>query len=508
MLLLSSGHRGPGLARTRQSAGGRARAVAAPGTAPALRMREIEATPEGLARLARFYREVYVHEFPDPDERESLRNMRHYLSAKAAGWYGRNAYHIVIAELDGAPAGATVCDYLAGPNAGVIEFLFVTAAARGRGLGRALLEETIRLMRADARAAGRGPLFAVVAEMNDPFRRAATPDNLDPFERAVIWGRWGFARLDFPYVQPALSRRQKPVENLALIARLLARPRSGSVAAPWLLEVVGEYMRWAMRIPVPVRNAQFRAMAAALGERRRVALIPLERYVGRDPQQPFHIREIAGPGAALRETPALLGRAIPHAGRVASARQFRQALALRPSRDRRYRLWSLHAAGAPRIAGLASFFALRPCGFGGYVVLDGALRGRGLLRLLVARIEEQMMRDSASAEGWFVECGEESMAPFLHIGFARIDGDYRPPAVGASVAPGGESAGQGGGISARPEPLQLLYKPFGRPCGGQVPAPAFVLECAAAILRHVYGVAAPRRHACHRRLAASLEAAC
>src|SRR5690606_6133112 len=127
------------------------------------------------------------------------------------------------------------------------------------------------------------------AEMNDPFRRAATPDNLDPFERAVIWGRWGFARLDFPYVQPALSRHQKPVENLALIARLLIRPRSGSVAAPWLLEVVGEYMRWAMRIPVPTRNAQFRAMAAAVGERRRVALVPLQRYVGRDPRQPFHI---------------------------------------------------------------------------------------------------------------------------------------------------------------------------------------------------------------------------
>lgn len=110
------------------------------------------------------------------------------------------------------------------------------------------------------------------------------------------------------------------------------------------------------------------------------------------------------------------------------------------------------------------------------------------------------MRDSAAAEGWFVECADDSAAAFLRVGFERVGGDYRPPPVGLP-------ARAARGPSARPESLQLLYKRFGR-CGAGVPAPACVLECVAAILRHVYEVAAPRRHPCYRRLAASLEPAC
>src|SRR5215831_18986085 len=82
------------------------------------RFREIDASPGGLAELSRFYRRAYVREFPDPDERESLANMKRYLRLKAQGWYGRNNYHIVLAELDGEPIGGSVVDYLAEPNAG------------------------------------------------------------------------------------------------------------------------------------------------------------------------------------------------------------------------------------------------------------------------------------------------------------------------------------------------------------------------------------------------------
>ncbi len=476
----------------------RQRTAMRPGRAgPAIRLREIDATPAGLALLERFYHDTYVREFPDPDERESLRNMRGYLSAKARGWYGANGYHIVVAEADGQPVGGAVSDYLAGPNAGMIEFLFVASGARGSGLGRALLDETIRLLRADARAAGRPPLVAVTAEMNDPFRRAPTPDNLDPFERAAIWGRWGFSALGMRYVQPALSRGQQPVRNLILIARMLARPATRYVRPAWALDLVAEYLRWAMRIATPRANREFRAMADALATQARVGLTPLGHYVGRDPARPFEIEAIERPGRELREVLALLGNAIPQPGRVASAREFGDALAGAGTRTRRYRLWALRAPGATRVAGLASFFSLAPCGFGGYLVLDGALRGRGLLRLLVARIEERMLRDGAGADGWFVECGDASLEPFLHVGFARIAGDYRPPRVGAGAAAAGAA-----------ERLHLLHRPFGQPFGHARPSRAFVLDSVAAILRHVYRVADPRRHACYRRLAASLEAAC
>src|SRR5436190_644906 len=85
----------------------------------------------------------------------------------------------------------------------VSEFLVVGKQTRGSGLGRELLERTETILSNDAGAIGK-KLFCVVAEMNDPFKPGALDDCFDPFLRAVIWQKWGYGRLDFPYVQPAL----------------------------------------------------------------------------------------------------------------------------------------------------------------------------------------------------------------------------------------------------------------------------------------------------------------
>jgi GNAT superfamily N-acetyltransferase len=454
-----------------------------------VRFREIDASPGGLAELSRFYRRAYVREFPDPDERESLANMKRYLRLKAQGWYGRNNYHIVLAELDGEPIGGSVLDYLAEPNAGVIEFLFIGAAHRLKGLGRSLLDETARILERDARAAAAKPLAAIVAEMNDPFRPGETPDNLDPFERCAMWGRWGFGKLGFPYVQPALSRGQKPVEGLALIAR----PGDGSdaVDAPWVLSVVGEYMRWAMRIDEPSRNRQYQEMERFLGEYVRVPLIALQSYVGRDPGKFLEVREVGAADGSLQRVLQLLEDSIRQPARIASASDFRRALSAPRTRRCSYRLWSLHRGDAGTAEGLASFFALRPAGFGGYVVLGGSLKGKGLLRGLLARIEEAMIRDVPGVNGWFIECGDEAIVPFLHVGFHEVALDYRPPALTDR--------------KKAAERLHLLYKPFGTVYAPPALERKFVLGAIEAILKRVYGVSSPRKHACYLRARASLE---
>lgn len=242
---------------------------------PRIKFRELDATRAGRAALRRFYNKLYVAEFPDPHERESLANMARYLALRAQGGYGANNYHVLVAERGGRMLGGAVFDYFAGPNAGVLEFLFTRPGERRRGLGRALLDASLRILQRDARAATGKPLRAVVAEMNDPLRRSSTPDNMDPSLRAEIWGKWGFGKLDFPYVQPALSPRQKPVATLALVAKL----HRGQIETAWLLSVIREYMRWAMRLPQPSRNPQYRAMARFARRNRRVALVPLQRYV-------------------------------------------------------------------------------------------------------------------------------------------------------------------------------------------------------------------------------------
>ncbi|HEY7238247.1 MAG TPA: GNAT family N-acetyltransferase [Burkholderiales bacterium] len=454
-----------------------------------VRFRELDASPEGLAELSRFYRRAYVREFPDPDERESLANMKRYLRLKAQGWYGRNNYHIVLAELEGEPIGGSVLDYVAEPNAGIIEFLFIGAEHRLKGLGKSLLDETARILERDAHTAAAKPLAAIVAEMNDPFRPSDTLDNLDPFERCAMWGKWGFGKLGFPYVQPALSRSQKPVEGLALIAR----PTDGSaaVAAPWVLSVVGEYMRWAMRIDDPARNRQYQEMERFLGVHARIPLIPLQSYVGRDPNKALQVREVGASDGSFQRVLQLLKDAIRQPTRIASASDFRRALSAPRSRHGSYHLWSLHRGDAGTAEGLASFFALRSAGFGGYVVLGSGLQGKGLLRGLLARIEEAMIRDVPGANGWFIECDDEASVPFRHVGFHEVTLDYRPPALG--------------GRNKATERLHLLYKPFGTVYAPPILERKFVLGAIAAILKRVYGVRSPRTHPSYLRASASFE---
>jgi GNAT superfamily N-acetyltransferase len=477
--------------------------------------REIDDSRASLAALGRFYRERYVVEFPDADERESLANMRRYLALKAKGWYGPNSYHIVIAEAAGEPVGGVVFDYLAAPNCGVIEFLFVAAAQRVAGLGRALLDEAIRILRRDARERRGRRLGAIVAEMNDPFRRPATPDSLDPFCRATIWGKWGFGVLDFPYVQPALSRGQQSVDCLILIARPFGRLPASGVSAAWVKQVVAEYLRWAMRIDDPADNADYRRMAAFLDARRRIGLQPLQHYIGHDPQHEFEVEEVdcddtgaeqadvegfceggarsardcADPpgGPAFDAAIALAREAIPYPGRVAAPAEFAAALAARDAGGPVYHLWALRAPGAATIDGMASFFTLRAAGFGGYLVLAGALRGRGLLPLVLARIEAQMMQDVRTADGWFIECGAESAAIFARAGFAEVPLDYRPPRVGDTA----------GTPRPPPERLHLLYKPFGAVHPPVTLETRFVLRALREILRGVYRVGRPGRHGCY-----------
>ncbi|NMF89819.1 GNAT family N-acetyltransferase [Aromatoleum petrolei] len=468
--------------------------MAAAAPARGLRFREIDASPAGLAALQRFYHERYVAEFPDPDERESLDNMRRYLALKAQGWYGDNNYHIVVAELDGEALGGVVFDYLAMPRAGVIEFLFVAADRRASGIGRALLDEAIRLLRRDARRHG-ARLAAVVAEMNDPFRLPATPDNMDPFRRAAIWGRWGFGVLEFPYVQPALSAGQQPVDGLLLIMRPFGRVPQSGFHSPWVELVVAEYLRWAMRIEDPAADRDFLAMADALAARPRVALVPLGRYAGQEPTDGLLIEPVSSPDRppdAIATAAAIARAAIPVPGRVAAQQDFAAAFAVGDSGAARYHLWLLRAAADAPAEGMASFFTLPTAGFGGYLVLAGSLRGRGLLRPVLARIEAHMRQDGTSAEGWFIECGTESAAVFRHVGFVEVPCDYRPPAVG------------GGPAGGAPERLHLLFKPFGMRRAPDRLDRNFVFRALREILCFVYAIGNPAAAACYRRVLRTL----
>lgn len=394
--------------------------------------KDISDEPEELERLSRFYDELYIAGFPDPDERESLANMKRYLKLRREGWYGRNNYHIILA-LDGdRTVGASVNDYLATPNCGIIEFLLVAEALWGKGIGRKLHEATISAFDADARRIGRNGVDAVVIELNDPFRVAPLNDNFDPFERAMIWDRWGYGRLCFPYVQPALSDDQEPVDCLLLGMKPIAAGLKNEVPPSTVSDVVAGYMRWAMRIDQPELDPTFVTMKESLSKLSTVRIEPLSVYVGRNPARPLTAKPIKTPADPdFKIATDLYARAFPPGPTVIDVRMFAQALKWAEGADWHYHLWALAEAPGRPIAGMISFFVMPQFGFGGYMALESPLRGTGRARIAMKRVEEQIIRDEPEALRQYIECVPNSHEEgvFKALGFYPVPVRYYQPQI-------------------------------------------------------------------------------
>lgn len=238
---------------------------------------ELTAAPQDIELLRQFYRELYLPEFPDPDEQESLDNMVRYLELKAEGWYGTNNYHIVLLTAAGRPVAGSISDYLSDADAGVIEFIAVAPAWRRQGLGARLLRWTETTLAVDAGSRSARALRCIVAEMHDPRVRDTHHASLDPLARARIWSAWGYRKLNFNYVQPALSPTQQAARHLILLGKSTDDTvHQASLGARQLRAILREYFFWAMRIEQPERTAEYQQMSAQLPDDGSVALLPLD----------------------------------------------------------------------------------------------------------------------------------------------------------------------------------------------------------------------------------------
>jgi GNAT superfamily N-acetyltransferase len=365
---------------------------------------DLTAAPEDIRTLVDFYTTLYVDQFPDPDERESLDNMIHYLGLRERGWYGRNNYHILLAAHDGRLVGGSVVDYLAEPDVGMIEFLLVAPGARRSGLGRRLLAETERLLADDARRHGQR-LGAVLAEMNDPLAPTAKDDSVDPTDRALIWHRWGYAGLDFPYRQPALSAEQEAVTNLIMIAKPIRADWRAALPAETVRLAVHEYLRLAMRIANPTDSPDYVEMAEYLAGLPAVPTIDLARYVGRGPAT-LRITAVSGPGDPdFAVASARCGLPVP-------AEEFAAG---------RHHLWWVRGESTE---GAAVVYRLGGGGFVGRVTLTGDLHA---LSLVLARMEDRILHDRPGTAGWYLWLSRTAdSGPFGELGWQQVaDGQVR-----------------------------------------------------------------------------------
>ena len=196
---------------------------------------ELRATERPDSPLLEHFFAGYDRAFVLPDEREELDGFRACLAInpRTRRRFGRFHRELVMVvddpatgqllgganflatRFDDAPTGHP-------PVTVALNYLFVEAAARGRGLARMLKAEVGRLANAAVAAPPGAPAPAIFIEQNDPMRLTAEEyaadsahAGIDQIDRLNVWARMGAKLVDFGYVQPPLSATQACDDGLA-----------------------------------------------------------------------------------------------------------------------------------------------------------------------------------------------------------------------------------------------------------------------------------------------------
>lgn len=227
---------------------------------------ELSNSQEDLLSLGEFYNQVYTTNFIDPDERVSLDDIEGFLKKKSDGWYKQNNYHVIIAKHEEKIIAGSISDYFADCSAAAIEFITVSQEYRGNKVGRLLLEKTIEVLNED------GELDLVVAEIENPeiYKGASV---IPPLDRALIWKKYGFSRVDFNYIQPRLSENQQPISFLWLIAK--QKKSETKITSSLLLEVLRCYFELAMGIEDAKLTEEYISVEKQLAGKEFVGLVDI-----------------------------------------------------------------------------------------------------------------------------------------------------------------------------------------------------------------------------------------
>ena len=219
---------------------------------------EINTEKEKMTLLNNFYNTLFIQEFPDENERESLDNMFTYLKLKENGWYKKNNYHIILVKINKEIIGGAIVDYFSKPNCGAIEFILVKPEYRIKNIATKLLDYVKEILVLDAKKINKKLNF-IFGEVNDPVKTKEADDSMNPSERLKFWYKKNYYILNMFYLQPALSKNTKPVESLLLIANVFNENYLNyGIPKNIILQAIYYYMKLAMRINNPNKHQIFK----------------------------------------------------------------------------------------------------------------------------------------------------------------------------------------------------------------------------------------------------------
>ena len=262
-----------------------------------------------------------------------------------------------------------------------------------------------------------------------------------------------------------------------------SRSKASNVPSAQLRDTVYGYIKWAMRIEVPEHNKEYREMEQHLASLENIELLPLPKYVADVSARRLTYRDVITEGGEGLDAILDVYSQAFRPSRTGVDRELFKRFITNYQREVSpfgYHLLAIKALSSALPQGMASFFTFPCFGFGGYLVLEAAIRGKGHLAEVISVIERYMVRDHRETKGWLIECDpdEGTAAIFKKCGFYEVSIHYLQPPLWGTPPYTVEQA----------PVLQLMYKPMGENFGLPILDTEDFLHAMRRILQAVYRV--------------------
>ena len=216
--------------------------------------------------LEAVHRDLFLPNFPDPDEQEGPDDWVPRLWEDPARPKPEQHAFVAGTHLENGRerslAGFAFVERYRESRCALLSYVAVDGSRRGQGLARCLFDRALDSVQQSAQQHDE-PVRAVFAEIHDPQRVNRAHDVVNPAERVRIMARLGAWRVPISYVQPALGERSRRSDRLMLIAFPLdAAPR---VEAGAVAEFLDEYYR-SLGIEDPSSDPALRKIANQLAK--------------------------------------------------------------------------------------------------------------------------------------------------------------------------------------------------------------------------------------------------
>lgn len=165
--------------------------------------------------LLEFEKKIFIHAFPDPDERESFEEDI-IPRIKDSDNPLLRTYCVLTTDDQERIVGGLVGDWY--PSCGALELIYISVdpSRRGEKIGKNLLDEGISLIKSAVEKRSES-IKAIFLEVDIPTAVSQSGNSMEPTERLMVWDALGAKRIPLNYTQPPLSEGKQAVSNLMLM---------------------------------------------------------------------------------------------------------------------------------------------------------------------------------------------------------------------------------------------------------------------------------------------------